>query len=67
MNKAKLVELAEEVLTDLDEYLEQELRKELEKKLCARLCKIFDLSYKHLVNFSDTKKNKEKMKKHYEI
>ena len=41
MNKAKLVELAEEVLTDIDADLEEELRKELEKELCERLSQTF--------------------------
>ena len=35
MNKKKLVNLAEEVLTDIDANLEEELRKELEKELCS--------------------------------
>lgn len=41
MNKAKLVELAEEVLTEIDADLEEELRKNLEKELCERLSQIF--------------------------
>ena len=41
MNKKKLVELAEEVLTDIDADLEEELRKELEKELCERLSGVF--------------------------
>lgn len=41
MNKKKLVELAEEVLIEIDADLEEELRKELEKELCGRLSRIF--------------------------
>ena len=41
MNKKKLVELAEEVLTDIDAELQTKLRKELEKELCERLSRIF--------------------------
>lgn len=41
MNKKKIVELAEEVLTDIDADLEKELRKNLEKELCERLSGIF--------------------------
>jgi hypothetical protein len=41
MNKKKLVELAEEVLTNIDAELQTKLRKELEKELCDRLSRIF--------------------------
>ena len=41
MNKAKLVELADEVLTDIDVDMQNVLRKELEVSLCAKLYDIF--------------------------
>ena len=41
MNKAKLVELADEVLTDIDVESGDYLRECLEQKLCGRLSNIF--------------------------
>ena len=45
MNKAKLVELAEEVLTDIDINIKSFVRKETEKKLLARLFTVFQNAY----------------------
>lgn len=64
MNKKKLVELAEEVLTDIDADLETAFKKHLEKELCDRLADKFrhanyHLSFKH-------KKCDEGYKKSYE-
>ena len=42
MNKEKLVNLGEEVLTDIDTDLEKRLRKHLEIELCRRLSLLFD-------------------------
>ena len=42
MNKAKLVELADEVLTDIDVDMECVLRKKLEIQLCERLSRKFN-------------------------
>jgi len=48
MNKKKLVELAEEVLTDIDADLEQQLRDNLEEELCKRLSRKFLHASYHL-------------------
>ena len=66
MNKKKLVELAEEVLTDIDEGLEQELRKNLEKELCGRLSTIFSHAKYHLNSFSYGNENNKDFKKSYD-
>ena len=66
MNKAKLVELAEEVLTDIDADLEKELRKELEKELCGRLSTIFSHAKYHLNSFSYGNENNKDFKKSYD-
>ena len=63
MNKKKLVELAEEVLTDIDEDLQTQLRKELEKELCERLSRIFLHGSYHL---TWTHEGNEGYKKSYE-
>ena len=42
MNKEKLVDLGEEVLTDIDKDLEKRLRQHLEVELCRRLSLLFD-------------------------
>ena len=49
MNKAKLVKLADEVLTNIDIDLEAELRKNLEKELCTQLGNKFIHARRHLV------------------
>ena len=48
MNKAKLVELADEVLTDIDIDMKTVLRKELEKQLCEKLSWRFRRAIAHL-------------------
>ena len=48
MNKAKLVELADEVLTDIDVDMECVLRKQLEIQLCERLSRKFNQARYHL-------------------
>lgn len=65
MNKKKLVELAEEVLTDIDKELEGELRKELEKELCERLADKFRHANYHL-SLGSRGKNDESYKKSYD-
>lgn len=65
MNKKKLVELAEEVLTDIDADLEKELRKELEKELCERLADKFRHANYHL-SLGSRGKNDESYKKSYD-
>jgi len=62
MNKKKLVELAEEVLTDIDADLETEFRKHLEKELCNKLGRRFDQAGSYLYGF----KNNKSYKKSYE-
>jgi len=47
MNKAKLVKLADEVLTDVDVDMECVLRKELEINLCEKLADIFIAAKRH--------------------
>ena len=47
VNKAKLVELADEVLTDIDVDMQNVLRKELEVSLCAKLYDIFLAAERH--------------------
>lgn len=41
MNKEKLVELADQVLTDVDDELRKEAREFFERELCRRLKNIF--------------------------
>lgn len=47
MNKAKLVELTNEVLTDIDVDMQSVLRKELEINLCGKLSAIFRGAERH--------------------
>ena len=47
MNKAKLVELADEVLTNIDFDMQSVLRKELEISLCDKLSDIFNEAKRH--------------------
>jgi|TARA_R110002050_G_scaffold37038_1_gene92179 hypothetical protein len=47
MNKAKLVELADEVLTDVDVDMQSVVRKELEINLCDKLSDIFKKAQRH--------------------
>ena len=47
MNKAKLVELADEVLTDVDIDMQSVLRKGLEISLCEKLADIFVAAQRH--------------------
>ena len=60
MNKAKLVELADEVLTEIDVDMKNVLRKQLEIKLCERLSSKFLQARHHLED------NREKKHKPYE-
>ena len=48
MNKATLVNLAEQVLVDVDNNLNKDHREYLENKLCEELSNIFSLARKHL-------------------
>ena len=47
MNKVKLVELTNEVLTDIDVDMQSVLRKELEINLCGKLSDIFEKAQRH--------------------
>ena len=47
MNKAKLVELANEVLTEIDLDMQSVIRKELEINLCGKLTSIFEQAQRH--------------------
>tara|TARA_R100000234_G_scaffold23615_1_gene13504 strand:+ start:918 stop:1193 length:276 start_codon:yes stop_codon:yes gene_type:complete len=42
MNRKKLVEVADEVMLDIDIEMDGELRKDLENKLCRKLSNVFD-------------------------
>ena len=42
MNRKKLVEVADEVMLEVDIEMDGELRKDLENKLCRRLSNVFD-------------------------
>lgn len=61
MNKKKLVDLADEVLADIDEALQTSIRKELEKELCERLAAKF-----RYANFWLTFHNKKDYKGSYD-
>ena len=50
MNKVKLVELTNEVLTDIDVDMQSVLRKELEINLCWKLADIFFEAKRHNSN-----------------
>jgi len=47
MNKAKLVELADEVFMDVDVDMQSIVRKELELNLCGKLSAIFEGAERH--------------------
>ena len=59
MNKAKLVKLADEVLTDVDVDMECVLRKQLEIQLCERLSRKFNQARYHLEDSREWKKYKQ--------
>ncbi len=64
MNKAKLVKLADEVLTDIDAESKDYLRECLEQKLCGRLSDIF-ASARYAANYprdNQRKKDYESVK-----
>jgi len=65
MNKKKLVELAEEVLTDIDADLETEFRNHLEKELCNKLGRKFDHASSYLYG-NKNPKIKKSYKESYE-
>ena len=48
MNRKKLVEVADQVMVDIDIEMDGELRKELELKLCSRLSVVFLNASDHL-------------------
>ena len=60
MNKAKLVNFAEQVLTDVDMKIEKEHREFLEAKLCEELSRVFKLAQKHLTYNMDGQDNNYK-------
>ena len=63
MNKAKLVELADEVLTDIDVDMKSEQRNYLEKKLLDAMTQRF-LHARYCLNYLATKINEEEVKKY---
>ena len=62
MNKAKLLELADEVLTNIDVDMQSALRKELEINLCSKLSDIFYEAKLHEFSAYKTKKNQKSYK-----
>ena len=60
MNKAKLVKLADEVLTDIDVDMESSLRKHLELKLADKLCVRFRSAVYYLTWEGDQRKRHKK-------
>ena len=59
MNKAKLVELANEVLTDIDDASKDSLRQKLELNICDALYKRFLHSYYYLRDTSEVGINRD--------
>ena len=60
MNKAKLVNFAEQVLTDVDNNLIKHNRGYLENCLCEELSRVFKLAQKHLTYNMDGQDNNYK-------
>tara|TARA_E500000318_G_C3484291_1_gene181702 strand:+ start:342 stop:593 length:252 start_codon:yes stop_codon:yes gene_type:complete len=58
MNKAKLVKLADEVLSEIDVDMQCVLRKQLEIDLCERLSRKFNQARYHLEDSREWKKHK---------
>jgi len=69
MNKAKLVKLGEEVLTEIDLEMESLIRTEIEKKLCRELSNVFHEAWIYLENCNEYSKplTDEKMKNYYPV
>jgi hypothetical protein len=69
MNRKKLVEVADEVMLEVDIEMKGELRKNLEEKLCERLSILFDRASTHVrykgSSFPDAAANK-RQKEAYE-
>ena len=63
MNKTKLVELADEVLTHIDMDMKVVLRDQLERALCGKLSRIFEKARIH--NAPVPLVNKDKYQKAY--
>ena len=64
MNKAKLVNFAEQVLNDVDNKLKKQNREYLETKLCEELSRIFHLAKNYIAYDMDGED--DKYKKAYE-
>ncbi len=65
MNKKKLVELADEVLSDVDIEMEKGIREHFERKLCYRLSRIFGQA-SHLKDAENHMQHYDEYKKAYE-
>ena len=65
MNKLVLVELADQVLTDVDEEFQDKAREYFEKRLCERLSCIFNDAGNHIYG-SSTNTQYDIRKKAYE-
>ena len=66
MNKAKLVNLAEQVLIDVDNKLKKQNREYLEIKLCEELSTILHLAKKYIAYDMDGSDDKVYYKQAYE-
>ena len=67
MNKEKLVDLGEEVLTDIDAALEKKLRRHLEQELCSRLSRIFNKASSFAAQDYDKSASLESRKAHASV
>tara|TARA_A100000171_G_scaffold38360_1_gene37668 strand:+ start:764 stop:1003 length:240 start_codon:yes stop_codon:yes gene_type:complete len=61
MNKAKLVELADEVLADIEPEIRVYMRQYLEEKICEKLSNIF-ASAQYALTFADNKERQKNYK-----
>ena len=65
MNKEKLVKLADQVMTDVDDEFENKAREHFEKELCSRMWDIF-WEAREFLNSDEDDIHYEKKKKAYE-
>jgi len=67
MNKEKLVDLGEEVLSDIDVALEKTLRRHLEQELCSRLARVFSKAASFAAQNYDKDSSLESRKAHASV
>lgn len=63
MNKEKLVDVIEQVLTPVDEALDEELRKHLERTICNEVSQLFDTAR----HYDSSRVNSSSAKTAYDI